>query len=428
MDRVSAAAPDAATRNAPPRRSIALTLVVLAAGVSVALHVGKLPPAVPALRQALGISLVQAGFLLSMVQVAGMTLGLVLGLVTDALGLRRTMLIGLLMLASASGLGAAVPAGPHALTLLMGLRLIEGIGFLLAVMPAPALMRALAPHGTEKLMFGLWGAYMPMGVALALLLGPECIGWLGWRGWWLLLSAFAACAALAVWLYLPAFPPHAAVSRGPGGGTSFLHAWLAGLRQTLGARAPRALGLCFAVYSAQWMAVIGFLPAIYAEAGLAAGSMAVLTAGAAAVNIVGNVLGGHLLQRGLAPQRLLRWSFAAMALGALAAYAQIPVGPGLRYLAVCAFSLGGGMVPATLFMLGVRLAPAPALVSTTVGLMQQTSSLGQFLAPPLVAWLANQTGGWQWTWVATGACALTGIAVAGRLGTLWRLTQEGDSP
>jgi len=49
-------------------------LVVLA-GVAGALHVGKLAPAIPALRAALDVTLVQAGFLLSAVQMAGMLLG-----------------------------------------------------------------------------------------------------------------------------------------------------------------------------------------------------------------------------------------------------------------------------------------------------------------------------------------------------------------
>ena len=47
-------------------------LVVLAGGVA-ALQVGKLPPALPALQAELGLTLVQSGFLLSMVQLAGMT-------------------------------------------------------------------------------------------------------------------------------------------------------------------------------------------------------------------------------------------------------------------------------------------------------------------------------------------------------------------
>jgi CP family cyanate transporter-like MFS transporter len=68
---------------------------VLLGGVSGALHLGKLPPAVPALQASLGIGLVEAGFLLSLVQVASMTLGLVAGLAADTIGLRRSMLTGL---------------------------------------------------------------------------------------------------------------------------------------------------------------------------------------------------------------------------------------------------------------------------------------------------------------------------------------------
>ena len=37
-------------------------LVVLS-GVVIAMHVGKMPPAIPVLQQALGVTLVQAGFL-----------------------------------------------------------------------------------------------------------------------------------------------------------------------------------------------------------------------------------------------------------------------------------------------------------------------------------------------------------------------------
>ena len=67
-------------------------LVVVLAGVSAALHVGKLPPALPVLRDALDLTLVQAGFLLSLVQLAGMSLGLAAGQAADRIGLRSSML------------------------------------------------------------------------------------------------------------------------------------------------------------------------------------------------------------------------------------------------------------------------------------------------------------------------------------------------
>ena len=146
-------------------------LVVVLAGISAALHVGKLPPALPVLRDALGISLLQAGFLLSLVQVAGMTLGLAMGAAADALGLRRTMVLGLAILSACSFLGGLATT-PEALLLL---RAGEGAGFLLATLPAPGLIRRLVEPARLSGTLGLWGAYMPFGTALALLLGPAVL-------------------------------------------------------------------------------------------------------------------------------------------------------------------------------------------------------------------------------------------------------------
>jgi MFS transporter, CP family, cyanate transporter len=396
------------------------TLAVLFAGVSAALHLGKLPPAVNALQASLGIGLVEAGFLLALVQVAGMTLGLLAGLAADTIGLRRSMLIGLTMLTVASVLGGVVGvaglANADAVHALLGLRALEGLGFLMVVMPAPALIRATAPADREKSALGWWGAYMPLGVAAALLAGPFLIGAAGWPAWWWASAAVSGAAALCV---AACVPGDARVSSLAVAGTA---SWSARSLDTLRATGPWLVAAAFAVYSSQWIAVIGFLPAIYSEAGVPAQWSAVLTALAAAMNIGGNVLAGRWLQRGVPAGRLLRWGYASMALGAVVAFAQVGAGadalglpPALRYLAVCGFSLAGGMVPATLFVLAVRVAPGPSTVATTVGLMQQASAFGQFAAPPLVAWLAHRVGGWQWTWAVTGACALVGILLAGRL-------------
>ena len=82
-------------------------LLVILAGVSAALTVGKLAPAIPVLQKAMAISLMEAGFLLSLVQLAGMSLGLAVGLLADSLGLRRCMLTGLALLFTAGTAGAA---------------------------------------------------------------------------------------------------------------------------------------------------------------------------------------------------------------------------------------------------------------------------------------------------------------------------------
>jgi sugar phosphate permease len=92
---------------------------------------------------------------------------------------------------------------------------------------------------------------------------------------------------------------------------------------------------------------------------------------------------------------------------------------------VLLFSSLGGLIPGTLFGMAVNLAPDNSTVSTTVGWMQQFSSLGQFLGPPLVAWVAVVMGGWQTTWLVTTACSMVGLLLAWRLQVAWsRAAQE----
>jgi MFS family permease len=266
--------------------------LVILAGVCAALHVGKLPAALPVLRDALGVSLLQAGFLLSLVQLAGMAFGLAVGLVADGLGLRRTLLAGLWLLAAASALGVLADQPAQ----LLVLRAVEGMGFLLATMPAPGLIRRLVVPGQLSAALGMWSAFMPLGTALALLCGPLVIALAGWQALWGSLAVITAAMALALAAGVQAETrPHA--------GSAMAAGWLVRLRQTLCSRGPWLVALCFAVYSAQWMSVIGFLPSIYSQAGLPAGWTALATAAAAAVNIIGNVASGRLLQRGLRPDR-----------------------------------------------------------------------------------------------------------------------------
>ena len=382
-----------------PVHSLATAWLVILAAVVAALQVGKLPPALPALQADLGLSLVQSGFLLSMVQMAGMLTAIVVGSWADRSGLKRSMVTGMLILAVASALGSRV----HETGALMVLRAVEGMGFLWVALPAPALLRRLVPPAQMARLLGVWSAYTPLGTALALLAGPLFIPWAGWHAWWDLFAVLSALMAL--WLYraLPPDPP--ASGEVPGLGRA--------LAATLGRPGPWLVSSMFCVYSAQWFAMMGFLPSIYAQAGVSGLLLGVLTAAAAAANILGNVASGRLLHAGHSAHRLLWCGYAAMALGSAIAFSSVTEGwPWLRYAGVLLFSSLGGLVPATLFSLAVRLAPSEQQIATSVGWVQQWSAMGQFFGPPLVAWVAAQSGGWHATHAVTGGLCAVGAALA----------------
>lgn len=391
---------------------VASALIVIAAGMVAALHIGKIPPAIPLLREAIGLSLIEAGFLLSTVQVAGMLGGVFIGLAADGFGLRRSMALGLLTLAGAS-LAGAWAARPEELLVL---RALEGVGFLLVVLPVPSLIRQLVPPSRLALHLGLWGTYMATGTSLALVGGSALMAVLGWEGLWVAL-ALTSLAALA-WLLsaVPSDQARRAAAAVPASAAGVPRAsWALRLRDTLGSSGPWRVALTFAMYSSQWLAVIGFLPVIYAQAGLSGQLAGLLTAFACLANVTGNIAAGRLLHRGLCARHLQYAGFLAMAVCAFVAFSPFSVdAPLLRYLAVVLFSAIGGLIPATLFALAVHVAPNDQAVSTTVGWMQQCSSAGQFLGPPLVAWVAGAAGGWHWTWLLTGAASMLGLLLASR--------------
>lgn len=394
-------------------RSRRLAAVVLGVGVTCALHVGKLPVAIPLLRAELSLTLLQAGFLLSLVQFAGMSLGLVVGLVADRLGPLRVMLVGLMALATGSALGAWAPD----ITRLLLSRVIEGMGFLMTVLPAPAMLRAhLKDAAILSRALGWWGTYMPLGTALALLLGASLMSGVGWRGAWLLLAGLSVCSALALVVWVP---------RSTTSVTAGATALGPRLKRTLREPGPWLVALAFFLYSGQWLAVIGFLPTVYSEAGVQSTTVAWLSALAALINMVGNIMAGRCLARGMRPGAVMALAYAVMGAGAVVAFGA-EGHPVWQYLAVLAFSGVGGLIPGTLFGVAVVVAPGEDTVSTTVGWMQQFSALGQFVGPPAVAWLVTQVGGWHWTWALTGACSVLGMATAVQLQRVW--TRRTSAP
>ena len=361
-----------------------VVLLAVAAGMVGACQVGKAAIALPALRADLGMGLAAAGWVLSIFNLIGVAFGMALGAGIGRWGDRRTLLLGLALIAAAGLAGAAADGTAS----LLVARLIEGIGFLMVIVGAPTMIARLSRPGDLRLAFGIWGAYMPAGQALMILAAPLILVPFGWRGLWIANAVLVAVFALVM---------KGATSGLPEPASRPSRSLLRDMRDTATAPGPLLLAAIFGCYSLQYLGVMGFLPTILIEReGFSPLVASELGALAIAMNGVGNLAGGMLLQRG-AP----RWSLIALAASCMGAAAlgiflvKLPF-PAI-YTLYLAFSGIGGMLPASVLGAAPIQAPAPHLIPATNGLLVQGSNLGQVVGPPALGALAASVGGWSWS-------------------------------
>jgi MFS transporter, DHA1 family, inner membrane transport protein len=355
--------------------------VIYIAGLAAAAFITKVAPALPLLRQELGLTLVESSFIATTFNLIGMATGLLAGMLCDRHGQKRLGVSGLLIMAAGGALGFAASGFP----MLLVSRVVEGMGFILFAVAAPSLMSAATgtAHDRAKSL-GLWSSYMPAGGALMLFAAPSLIAAWGWRGLWAAATTAALASAVAVVRAAPS-PSHGAVQ-----------SWRL-IAEAVAQPGNLVMGALFGCYVAQWTSVMIWLPTfLIEEHGLAAGSAALATAVMVLVNAPGNLAGGWLLGHGV---RRVTLVVTACGIAALCEIGMLTAAlPGaLRFAAVLVFSFCVGVIPASIFSGLPVHAKTPQHVATGNGIIMHGSNFGQFLGPLALAWIASRFGGWQAT-------------------------------
>jgi len=373
-------------------------LLALGGGILAASHFGKMPPSLPAIRDDLQLTLVQAGWAVSVFSLIGLIFGLFAGLLTDSFGARRILSLGLILLALGSIAGSFAETG----SALLAARAIEGGGFLAAATSGGVLIAQATANEDLKLTLGLWSTYMPAGSALMILAAPVLLEALEWRGLFQLVAGISLLWAFLL-LRIEAPAPAARTTRQSLGRT---------VRTVLTSAGPVALSLCFSFYTFQWITLMVWLPSAMIETmGLSTTAAATVTAIVVATNIVGNLGAGWLQSRGLK-----RWTVLAGGAVLMLVSAQIifidTLPDYLRLIGCLVFSGAGGMLPGAILSGAPVVSPTPNLIGATNGLMVQGSHLGQMIGPPVIAAIVSANGHWEASvWAMNAAALLTILLV-----------------
>ncbi|CEJ11198.1 Galactose-proton symporter [bacterium YEK0313] len=382
----------AAERSAVPWAAV---LATVGAGLVSALQVGKGAIAAPLLQSAFQVDLAMVGWVTSVFAILGLVGGIAAGALSARWGDRRILLAGLVATLAGAGLGSQAPS----YQILLFSRVLEGLGFLMTTVAAPAVLRQIVPAPRQNFVFALWSCFMPTGMALALLTGPL---FASWQQMWLA-SALATLLALACGLALIPTGGRRDDAR-PG-------TLLADARRVVTSRPAVLLATAMMLYSAMFFAVFSFLPILLMDRiGAGVGLAGVLSAVASLANVGGNLGAGHLLGRGASRPALIGIASAVMGLAAIGIFAFSL--PGAAAFALCVLFAGiGGMIPATILSSTPKVVPSAALVAVAVGLVTQGNGLGQVLAPIAIG-AAIETYGWSAPAVVVPLLAVLTIAVA----------------
>jgi MFS family permease len=350
------------------------------AGCIGAFQIGKTFASLPTIIGELGLSLLQAGLILSVFSLIAAFAGAGFGLLSDRVGHLRTALCGLVISAGGSFLGATA-AG---IDILLVSRLIEGFGFIITIVALPSLISRSASDAHRPLVMGIWGAFMPAGIGASMIVTPVLLEWHGWRGLWNDVGILMFLWGVILYISF-AGSDH---KEEPRLGTS-------GLITNILRAGPLLVVAGFICYSALYQSLTAFLATMLVqdydvELTLAARIGAIVVVG----NIIGNVGAGWLIGRGFTPWKLLTVSFITMGFCASIVFFEFS-DPALKAVFGFLFSAFGGMFPGTAFVLAARYAIRPSHMALMAGAMLQGAGIGQTLGPLMVSSVVEYFGQWS---------------------------------
>ena len=381
----------------PPRTAATRWFVVsimIACGVAASLHVGKVPPALPALREELDLGLVSAGWIASIFNLIGATLGVASGLAADRLGARRVLAAGLGCLVAGSIGGAAADSGAT----LLAARVLSGLGLVTVAVSAPQIIVASSIRSDHGLALGAWSIYMPTGMAAAMLTAPLVLPELGWRGLWLVHATITAVVLLIVLAVTREVSARPRIPRGID-------------TEALRRPGPWLLAAAFACYTVQFFAVVTWMPTFLVEShGSTHEAAAVAGALVVGANVIGCLAGAWLLHREVARWKLLAITYLVMTPCAAGVFSMV-IPPALKIALAAVFSAVGGLLPAAILAGATVHAPSRDHVATVNGFIVQGSHAGVVFGPPVLAVVVTSFGSWEQGWLLMVGVGLVGLLV-----------------
>lgn len=318
------------------------------------------------------------GFIMSTPALAAVLTSLFVGSLSDRFGDRRIMVGGGALVVLAD---LGVTHSPS-IGALLGWRAVAGLGYVGVVVSAVAMIARLTSGRRRTSALALWSTVIPASFIAASLYGATVGQSLGWR----MVFYAHAVGITAMIAFGLSILPDIAVDR-----TRATR--LTGIGQVLRTPWPFVLGASFAAAAFLQTGFIAALPAhLIRIIGATEAQVHSFTMLAMACNIAGAFLFGILVNRGWRPA-VMGVAAALLCAGAGGALILLPTALGDAVVMNCALMFALGILVG-MWALLPAVAPSPAHIGATSGLITQVTLLGVLFGPPaaLASFATGQQG------------------------------------
>jgi predicted MFS family arabinose efflux permease len=377
-------------------------IIILLASLAAPLNQFKVPPVMPLLMGAFGVSAAQAGLLMSLFAITGLFLAIPAGFIFQKLGYRLTGMIAILSLVIGAGWGAF----SRGFDIMLASRFVEGAGMSLMSVVAPAVIALwFSPESRGKAM-GIWAVWVPLGSTIMFLLAPTLAGRWNWPGvWWF--GCFYA--VLVGFLYLFFLKSKSAHSPNPKGGASSGRIQDHGLAKVLSNRDLWLTSLLFCCFNFVFIAFITWAPTfLHQVRGISMARAAFLVSLTTILTIIACPTSGWVSDR----IGTRKW-VAVIPMVLMAPLFLLFFSAGETGFLALVILLGfiGGFVPTGVFSGAVEMAGDERLSGMAMAVIQIGQNAGMLLGPLVFGWVIESGGGWERAfWVLAPVSVLGAVA------------------
>jgi MFS family permease len=379
-----------------------ILFIILLASMAAPLNQFKVPPVMPLLMEAFGVSAAQAGLLMSLFAITGLLLAIPAGVIFQKLGYRLTGMIAILSLIIGAGWGALTLG----FDIMLASRFVEGAGMSLMSVVAPAVIALWFSREKRGKAMGVWAVWVPLGSTIMFLLAPALAARWNWPGvWW-----FGCFYAILVgFLYLVFLKSKPEQPLKPKGGASSGNRQDHGLAKVLSHRDLWLASLLFGCFNFVFIAFITWAPTFLQQVrGISMARAAFLVSLASILTIVACPTSGWISDR----TGTRKWvAVIPMALMAPLFPLFFSAGEtGFLFLVVLVGFIGG-FVPTGVFSGAVETVGDERLSGMAMAVIQIGQNAGMLLGPLVLGWIIESGGGWQTAfWVLAPVSILGAVA------------------